>query len=176
MMKSLILFIGMGAIIVVNVPKIIVANNLINNVLIEKNETEPYIAQGTENFEEENIDKIINKNDENKDLSKVKITIKEGSISNDKLILEIIDNNETTFSYNDLFTIQKVVNGKIEEIKRKIPFNSFDKDSIKLKKGSINEIMINWNEIYGELSEGNYKLDFVLDNSEHYYLNFIINK
>lgn len=124
--------------------------------------------ENEENVNSKNInqttgDNSIDNNDINNNIlepsiDNVKMSIKEGSLSaiSAKIIIE--DKNEEPFGYEEWFRIDKNENGEWKSLE---PINdnfSFTEPVFIPRKDGILEMAVNWEELYGSLKPGKYRL------------------
>lgn len=110
----------------------------------------------------------------------VTIEIKAGTLTNSSVIIIITDKNEVHYEYGDTYRIDKKEKEKWKEAKRKFSLPRVT-DTIshgygyyKVGNNGKVEIAINWEEKYGKLKKGEYRLVKFIDNKE-IYTEFIIN-
>lgn len=109
----------------------------------------------------------------------VVMEIKSGTLTNLSVTLIISDNNEVPYEYGSSYRLDKKEKEGWKEVKRKLKFFNIT-DTISLgyeyykvgKDGKV-EITINWEEKYGKLKKGEYRLVKFIDNEE-IYIEFVI--
>lgn len=136
--------------------------NLIN-AYTEYVENEKYIDP--ENIEEMKSDNV------KRDDSKIKITIKEDSITNKGMKIKIEDTNENPYKYDSWFQLEKLENDdwKTVDILEDTKDEEFVFEIYNDVKDGIIEETINWENIYGRLEKGKYKLIKRYMDGDFYY-------
>lgn len=105
-----------------------------------------------------NNDNEINSNILEPSIDNVKISIKAGSLSNTSAQIVIEDKNEEPFGYEEWFRIDENENGEWKELE---PINddfSFTEPVFLPREDGILEMDVNWEELYGSLKTGKYRL------------------
>ena len=104
-----------------------------------------------------NLNVTIKDTAELNEASKVNMTIKKGTLTKTSATIVITDLNENKYSYSDDFKIEEKINGKWKELETMEDFNS----TLPLYKVDNNnklELTINWEDIYGQLKKGEYRI------------------
>lgn len=120
-------------------------------------------------------------NDENINLiSGISLSIKENTLSRNGLTLIIEDQTNRGYLYNTQFQIDKKVDGKWKPLKYLKKENVWSTQNLVVDENNKLELFLNWQSIYGELENGEYRLiKFFTDSnrSNIYYLsiNFYLN-
>lgn len=100
---------------------------------------------------------LTNNNDE-RNVEKVKMSIKEGTLTQSSASIIILDNNDTPYAYDEWFRIDRKVNNKWEEVNR-INNNYIVRDiAYDIRKNKKLETTVKWGDLYGELKKGEYRL------------------
>ena len=100
---------------------------------------------------------LTNNNDE-RNVKKVKMSIKEGTLTQSSASIIILDNNDTPYAYDEWFRIDRKVNNKWEEVNR-INNNYIVRDiAYDIRKNKKLETTVKWGDLYGELKKGKYRL------------------
>ena len=139
-------------------------NNFIPNENILNYVTTGYIppnlnvnnsAERQESFE--NWQEEYNKNYDNIDENKLFINIKENSITNKELILEIIETNDNSYLYKEYTNkLYKLENNSWKELEKK--YNNSEESFLIIPKNIMTEVKYEFEKIYGILESGKYKL------------------
>ena len=94
----------------------------------------------------------------NNNVEKVKMSIKEGTLTQSSASIIILDNNDTPYAYDEWFRIDRKVNNKWEEVNR-INNNYIVRDiAYDIRKNKKLETTVKWGDLYGELKKGEYRL------------------
>lgn len=105
------------------------------------------------NLTSEQINEMIEK----RSIDKVSMVIKDGTLTKEGAAVVITDKNDYPFSYGEDFNIQKLKDGKWEDLKS--IGNSYINDIAHvIKEDRTTEMNLNWKSRYGELETGHYKL------------------
>ena len=105
------------------------------------------------NLTSEQINEMIEK----RSIDKVFMVIKDGTLTKEGAAVVITDKNDYPFSYGEDFNIQKLKDGKWEDLKS--IGNSYINDIAHvIKEDRTTEMNLNWKSKYGELETGHYKL------------------
>ena len=105
------------------------------------------------NLTSEQINEMIEK----RSIDKVSAVIKEGTLTKEGATVVITDKNDYPYSYGEDFDIQKLKDGKWEDLKS--IGNSYINDIAHvIKEDRTTEMNLNWKSKYGELETGHYKL------------------
>ena len=105
------------------------------------------------NLTSEQINEMIEK----RSIDKVSMVIKDGTLTKEGAAVVITDKNDYPFSYGEDFNIQKLKDGKWEDLKS--IGNSYINDIAHvIKEDRTTSIPLNWKDRYGELETGHYKL------------------
>ena len=100
---------------------------------------------------------LTNNNDE-RNVEKVKMSIKEGTLTQSSASIIILDNNDIPYAYDEWFRIDRKVNNKWEEVNR-INNNYIVRDiAYDIRKNKKLETTVKWGDLYGELKKGEYRL------------------
>lgn len=106
------------------------------------------------NLTSEQINEMIEK----RSIDKVSMVIKDGTLTKEGAAVVITDKNDYPFSYGEDFNIQKLKDGKWEDLKS--IGNSYINDIAHvIKEDRTTSIPLNWKDRYGELETGHYKLN-----------------
>lgn len=94
-----------------------------------------------------------------RDMSKVKMTIKDEEVTSEGIEIIIEDKNETSYVYDSWFEIEKLENNEWKKLQYRDDYVSDDIGYMiyELKDGKLEE-KINWSKEYGVLDRGKYKL------------------
>ncbi len=94
-----------------------------------------------------------------RDMSKVKMTIKDEEVTSEGIEIIIEDKNETSYVYDSWFEIEKLENNEWKKLQYRDDYVSDDIGYMiyELKDGKLEE-KINWSKEYGILDRGKYKL------------------
>ena len=94
-----------------------------------------------------------------RDMSKVKMTIKDEEVTSEGIEIIIEDKNETPYVYDSWFEIEKLENNEWKKLQYRDDYVSDDIGYMiyELKDGKLEE-KINWSKEYGILDRGKYKL------------------
>lgn len=94
-----------------------------------------------------------------RDMSKVKMTIKDEEVTSEGIEIIIEDKNETPYVYDSWFEIDKLENNEWKKLQYRDDYVSDDIGYMiyELKDGKLEE-KINWSKEYGVLDRGKYKL------------------
>ena len=94
-----------------------------------------------------------------RDISKVKMTIKDEEVTSEGIEIIIEDKNETPYVYDSWFEIEKLENNEWKKLQYRDDYVSDDIGYMiyELKDGKLEE-KINWSKEYGVLDRGKYKL------------------
>ena len=99
-----------------------------------------------------------NKSDTN-EANGVLMIIKDGTLTNTSATIIIRDSNETgTYTYGESFRIDKKENGKWNEAEIKNDDYAFYTIGYIIEKNGELELKCNWEDIYGSLEKGEYRL------------------
>lgn len=100
---------------------------------------------------------LTNNNDE-RNIEKVKMLIKEGTLTPSSASIIILDNNDNPYAYDEWFKIDRKVNNKWEEVNQ-INNNYIVRDiAYDIRKNKKLETTVKWGDLYGELKKGEYRL------------------
>ena len=94
---------------------------------------------------------------EKRTTDKVNLKIKEDTLTNTGATVIITDTNELPYSYGEAYKIQKLENNEWKDIKTKDGYVFNDLAYNTDENGKL-EMKINWNNLYGSLKSGEYKL------------------
>ena len=94
-----------------------------------------------------------------RDMSKVKMAIKDEEVTSEGIEIIIEDKNETSYVYDSWFEIEKLENNEWKKLQYRDDYVSDDIGYMiyVLKDGKLEE-KINWSKEYGILDRGKYKL------------------
>lgn len=94
-----------------------------------------------------------------RDMSKVKMAIKDEEVTSEGIEIIIEDKNETSYVYDSWFEIEKLENNEWKKLQYRDDYVSDDIGYMiyELKDGKLEE-KINWSKEYGVLDRGKYKL------------------
>ena len=94
-----------------------------------------------------------------RDMSKVKMAIKDEEVTSEGIEIIIEDKNETSYVYDSWFEIEKLENNEWKKLQYRDDYVSDDIGYMiyVLKDGKLEE-KINWSKEYGFLDRGKYKL------------------
>lgn len=125
-----------------------------NNVLV----LGAYDVNTTSQINDRNLtEKEYNTLKEKRTTDKVNLKIKEDTLTNTGATVIITDTNELPYSYDEAYKIQKLENNEWKDIKTKDGYVFNDLAYNTDKNGKL-EMQINWNDLYGSLKSGEYKL------------------
>ena len=93
-----------------------------------------------------------------RNIEKVKMSIKEGTLTPSSASIIILDNNDNPYAYDEWFKIDRKVNNKWEEVNQ-INNNYIVRDiAYDIRKNKKLETTVKWGDLYGELKKGEYRL------------------
>ena len=138
-----------------------VTHNTQTNQLITSNSNNT--TNTNENYE--------NINSQNKSIENVKIQIKENTISPYGLTIIITDNNKEHYGWGENYAIQEKVNGEWKKLNVTIDFNS---NAYILDSNNQLTQNINWENSYGKLPKGIYRIEKEADGDLFYSNEFEI--
>ena len=95
---------------------------------------------------------------EKRTTDKVNLKIKEDTLTNTGTTVIITDTNELPYSYGEAYKIQKLENNEWKDIKARDGYTFNDLAYNTDENGKL-EMKINWNNLYGSLKSGEYKLN-----------------
>lgn len=105
-----------------------------------------------------NLAKLKLTNNNERSIGKVKMSIKEGTLTPFSASIIILDNNDSPYAYDEWFRIDRKVNEKWEEVSR-INNNYIVRDiAYDIRKNKKLETTVKWGDLYGELKKGEYRL------------------
>ncbi len=150
--------------------------DMVNDVLTEVEIDMDDIPQNTvsgyipdQNLVKDNFTPFSEKEPEqvyNYDISNVSIEIQEGSLSKTGMVIKIIDNNETKYSWIDAYMIEvKNDNGDWQNAKMKTQYILWNEAGLLQDTSGCSWQEIDWSQYYGELDNGQYRL--VKDTYDH---------
>ncbi len=94
----------------------------------------------------------------NQTIEKVEMKIKEGTLTKTSAIVEIIDKNEEPYGYEQWFRIERDENGEWKELPIINQNHSFTALGYIPKVDETIEMKADWEDLYGELTSGKYRL------------------
>ena len=94
---------------------------------------------------------------EKRTTEKVNLKIKEDTLTNTGATVIITDTNELPYSYGEAYKIQKLENNEWKDIKARDGY-AFNDLAYNTDENGKLEMKINWNDLYGSLKSGEYKL------------------
>lgn len=118
----------------------------------------------SENLNTSNLYLVSNNNEtentENQEynIEKVKMSIKEGTLTPSSATIIIIDNNEKPYVYSKWFRIDKKQNGKWNTLNDINDGYSFTAEGYSLDNTGKLETTVNWSNLYGTLDVGDYRI------------------
>lgn len=135
-----------------------------------------------------NTEERIEKYAEERTIEKVRMEIKEGTLTNVGATVVIYDDNEYHFAYHEQFSIEKKENNQWEAVPYFIPEDNesgvlplFDMIGVKPKEENPIEMEQNWERYFGKLSNGTYRLvksvadiDSYNGKQQYFYVEFTI--
>ena len=127
-----------------------------NNVLVLKandTNTTSKINDRNANLTEEEYNTLKEK----RTIDKVNLKIKEDTLTNTGTTVIITDTNELPYSYGEAYKIQKLENNEWKDIKARDGY-AFNDLAYNTDENGKLEMKINWNNLYGSLKSGEYKL------------------
>lgn len=127
-----------------------------NNVLVLKannTNTTTRINDRNANLTEEEYNTLKEK----RTTYKVNLKIKENTLTNTGATIIITDTNELPYSYGEAYKIQKLENNEWKDIKTKNGY-AFNDLAYNTDENGKLEMKLNWNDMYGSLKSGEYKL------------------
>lgn len=127
------------------------------------NSTETFYNDRYSNLTSEQMNEMIEK----RNMDKVSISIKEGTLTKDGTIIIITDMNDYPYDYGNNFNIQELKNGKWHDIQENDTYFSSNDFNYKIKENRQAEIQLNWKDRYGELKAGHYKLNLIVSQSDY---------
>ncbi len=132
------------------------------------------INENTLNYSSNNISEPIDTS--NRTIDNVEMKIKEGTLTRISAIIEIVDKNEEPYDYGQGFRIEKNENGEWKELEIKNGQFAFEDIAYIPDEDGIIEMNTSWENLYGELEAGEYRLvKEVYDNGKKYiYAEFVI--
>lgn len=123
-------------------------NNIINTDM-------SFYSERYANLTQEEINTFINE----RTMDEISVAVREGSITNTGLVLDINDKNEIPYSYHTKYiTIEKLENNEWKEVKTEENYKGLDKVYYSTRDGNLN-LPIDWDDKYGILGQGHYKLN-----------------
>lgn len=163
MKKEFIIFFVILTIIIILIATFIIQKHQANNNKIGEN-MNTTIPLNITNSEEKTVKRT---------LDKVKMSIKEGTVSATGATIIIEDDNEQPYNYTTWYRIDKEVNGQWIALEP-IDDNNIS-DELSLYQNF--EFQIDWSNIYGTLEKGQYRLvKTIFDNENQYFwVEFSIN-
>ena len=156
MKKRTLIFILIGVLVAIFVIIVII---MIPKGNKEESQQE-YSSKVSEQLEEERKNKANSNTVQNeKDKTKVKISIKNGTLNNGGAVIIITDTNKDKYTWLPAFSLQKRENGKWEDMDLKYPENMIALPDVKLENetGTMEQSII-WSNKYGTLENGEYRL------------------
>lgn len=101
----------------------------------------------------------LKKSETERNISKVKMTIKDEKVTSEEMKIIIEDENETPYVYDSWFEIEKLENNEWKKIQYLDSYVSDDMSPMiyEMKDGKLEE-EVDWKKEYGSLSKGKYKL------------------
>ena len=94
----------------------------------------------------------------NQTIEKVEMKIKEGTLTKTSALVEIIDKNEEPYGYEQWFRIERDENGEWKELPIINQNHSFTALGCIPKVDETIEMKADWEDLYGELTSGKYRL------------------
>ena len=94
----------------------------------------------------------------NQTIEKVEMKIKEGTLTKTSAIVEIIDKNEEPYGYEQWFIIERDENGEWKELPIINQNHSFTALGYIPKVDETIEMKADWEDLYGKLTSGKYRL------------------
>ena len=92
-------------------------------------------------------------------LENVKMTIKEGTLTSKGAVVVINDAvKDEDHTYTTFFRIDKKDDGKWLKVDTKINDYNFEDINYHVNDDNVLELEVNWEELYGSLAKGNYRL------------------
>lgn len=119
-----------------------------------------YSSKVSEQLKEERKNRgNTNTVEDSKDKSKVKISIKSGTLSSDGAVIVITDTNENKYTWIPSYSLQQKVDEKWTDMVLEFPENmtSLPDKTIENKTGTIEQSVV-WSNKYGTLESGEYRL------------------
>ena len=83
--------------------------------------------------------------------------IKEGSVTNESVVVIIRDTNEIPYAHDEYFRIETLKNGTWQELKRN-PDYAYMGLGILMGEDRELELKVTWTDLYGKLKKGTYRL------------------
>lgn len=112
----------------------------------------------------------INTEQVERDIDNVNMTIKEGTLTRVSATIVIEDKNEETYGYGEWFRIDKKEDGEWKELELIDEDYTFTSIAYIPGEDGISEINENWEDLYGELEDGEYRLVKELYGNEISYI------
>ncbi len=112
----------------------------------------------------------INTEQVERDIDNVNMTIKEGTLTRVSVTIVIEDKNEETYGYGEWFRIDKKEDGEWKELELIDEDYTFTSIAYIPGEDGISEINENWEDLYGELEDGEYRLVKELYGNEISYI------
>lgn len=111
---------------------------------------------------------------ENKTIDKVKILIKDGTLTKTGATIIISDENEQPYTYGKWYRIDKKENGVWKELIPIIDNYSWIEIAYKIGEDGKLEQKIDWTKLYGELKNGEYRLVKDINYNQYFWVEFNI--
>ena len=155
MFSKKILIMVVGFIIIIAIIGIFFSNDIgkkldmTNNTQANTNTVFEHTEQSLPEPQEDEVPK--------RDLSKLSMEIKEGSVTNESVVVIIRDTNEIPYAHDEYFRIETLKNGTWQELKRN-PDYVYMGLGILIGEDRELELKVTWTDLYGKLKKGTYRL------------------
>lgn len=91
-------------------------------------------------------------------LVNVFMTVREGTVTPNKLTLVIENNSNNNCIYGDFFLLEKKINGIWYQVPAIIEDYGFTSIGYELNPGGRNEVKVDWEWLYGSIDSGEYRI------------------
>lgn len=132
---------------------IFLMTNIKNDNSISENLNTSNLHLTNNNNEDGNIEKK-----QEKSIEKVKMSIKEGTLTPSSATIVIIDDNDTPYVYSKWFRIDQKTNGQWKEVRTSNDDYNFTAIAYNVDKTGKLEDVVDWGDLYGVLEKGEYRL------------------
>ena len=95
---------------------------------------------------------------DDRDESKVSITIKPGTLTVDGAVIVITDTNENKYKWTPIYRLQQKVDGKWQNMELKNPENMLLPSTLYDNPDGVMEQSLVWSNKYGKLETGEYRV------------------
>ena len=133
-----------------------------------------FLNKGEEYFTKQDINNILNTvkfEDDKKTIDNILTNISDISLTG--ATITITDNNKIPYIYGEWYKIEKEENGKWEELEPVAKNYGFNDIAYEVNENHEIKFVINWENLYGNLSQGSYRIVKEV-NKEYIYIPFDI--